>query len=312
MMFDSHYDNNHYYGWQIINNKYSYNNSIYDDATLLYNKDTNIVSKLSYCKIDDYKQHILISSNNIMYNTVDNIIIENIDGKKHIKILNNHGSIIVDIINNDKYLIARDIGDNIIVYNLDNFEVICTMYCCYTNSMSLSHNNKYFIAGGERLILYNMEDLKLVQSFKVNKAILKIAICDKHIVTINQDNMIIVYSIYGIGLFAIHEFDNNDNNCIQYLNYSHDENYLYYGNYYELIIYETNNYNTIKKYNLENVTSYYLTDDDYKIYYTNFDDSITNVQYKILYSPKYYQYIYSLLINHFPEELIDIIINYIK
>jgi hypothetical protein len=311
-MFDPLYDNNHYYGWKIINNKYSYNTSIYDDATLLHNKDTNIISKLSYCKIDDYYQYVLISSNNIIYNTVDNIIIENIEDKKNIKILNNNGSIIVDIINNDEFLIARDIGDNIIIYDLHNFEVICTMYCCYTNCMSLSHNNKYFIAGGKRLILYNMEDLKLIQSFKINKEIIKIAICDKHIVTINKDNMIIVYSIYGIELFAIHEFDNNDNNCIQYLNYSHDENYLYYGNYHELIIYETNNYNTIKKYNLENVISYYLIDDDYRMSYTIFDESITNVQHKILYLPKYYQLVRSLLMEHFPEELIDIIINYIK
>jgi hypothetical protein len=76
--------------------------------------------------------------------------------------------------------------------------------------------------------------------------------------------------------------------------------------------YETNNYNTIKKYNLENVISYYLIDDDYRMSYTIFDESITNVQYKILYLPKYYQLVRSLLMEHFPEELIDIIINYIK
>jgi hypothetical protein len=156
-----------------------------------------------------------------------------------------------------------------------------------------------------------MEDLKLIQSFKINKEIIKIAICDKHIVTINKDNMIIVYSIYGIELFAIHEFYDNDNNYIQYLNYSHDENYLYYGNYNELIIYETNNYNTIKKYNLDTVFSYYLID-DYKMSYIIYDESITNVQHKILYLPKYYQLVHSLLMEHFPEELIDIIINYIN
>ena len=88
-----------------------------------YNKDTNIVSKLSYCKIDDYKQHILISSNNIMYNTVDNIIIENIDGKKHIKILNNHGSIIVDIINNDKFMPSSYYLPNILSYS-NNYRYI--------------------------------------------------------------------------------------------------------------------------------------------------------------------------------------------
>ena len=172
--------------------KYFYNNSIYDEPTHLYNKDTDTISKLSYCKIDDYTLHVLIVSNKIIYNNIDNIIIENINGD-NIKILNNNGSIIIYIIKNDKYLIARDIGDNIIVYNLDNFDVVCTMYNCYTYCMNVSHNNKYFITGGTNIILYNMEELKLVHTSKVTKAIIIIAICDKHIATINKDCMIIVF-----------------------------------------------------------------------------------------------------------------------
>ena len=298
----SNYINDNYHGWEITNNgKYLFNNALDTEPTLIYNTETNTISELSYKKGDKY-QKILFTSNHIIYNSIDNIIIGEYNNNDIIKIINNFT--IIDLIKNDKYLFVKEIGDIVKVYNLNNFEAVFSVYNLYTKCMNVSPDNKYLVIGGIKITLYTLDEPRLILSYKTNSMVLIIAICDRYIATINKDGMIIIYSIYGVQLFTIYECDLDK--TYQTLIYSHDENYLYYGDNTELIIYETERYNIIKKYNLENVTSYHLTDDDYKLLYVN------DKEIGCIYLPKFCNIIHDILIEYLPEELIMIILTMIS
>ncbi len=284
---------NNYNGWEIAENgKFLYNNAIEYQPTLIYNTENKDISELSYPKnIDSGYQYVLFTSNYIIYNNKDCIIIEDYSNKI-IRIINNHGSLITYMTKNNKYLFFADNDNNVKIYCLDTFQSLYFMYSYNTNIISISHDNKYYVNSGAKLDIYNLETMEHIITINPKKYILLTAICYKHIATFRQN--IIIYSIYGTELFELEEHEEK----VHYLDYSYDNCYLYCGTKSELIIYETDNYNIVKKYDLEDISSYYLTNDDYKILYVN------EKELEYIYTPKFHQFIHNLLIDYLPYELV--------
>ena len=290
----------YYYGWKITDNgNYLYNNGNIEQPFLVYDTKMKNMIKLSYPKkLNTDIQYILFTSKNIIYNNYDKIIIEDYNNNI-IKIINNYNANIIKLIKNEKYLFASDNDNTIKVYNLDTFEMVFSSYFYRFGCMNVSCDNKYLITGWNNINIYDLEENKLSITFKINNDIDHLAI-NKHHIAILYNNTIMIYNLYGCYLQSnIINIQYDKYEEYEFLNYSYDDKYLYYGNSYELIIFTTNNYNIIKKYNLNNVTSYYLTNDDYKILYIN------NKILGTIYTLQFYQFIHDLIIDYLPEELVD-------
>ena len=308
LLFDSSISNN-YYGWQITDNgKHLYNNAIEGQQTLIYNFETNELSELSHPKdMNTGYQYVIFTPKHIIYNDNDYIIIEDYENKI-IKMINNNNLYITNLVKNDKYLFISDDDNNIKGYDLDTYELIFTFHKSNIRYMNISRNNKYLITGNSAINIYDLEKNNLIKTVRQNQKVREIAISQKHIaLVLSRTNRITIYNLDGTKLYNIYKYDKYEN--YDYLNYSYDEKYLYYGNSYELIIFEVNNdtinYKFIKKYKFQNITSYCLTNDDYKILYIN------DKEMNYIYTPQFYHFIYNLLINFLPYELIRHINSYL-
>ena len=289
----------YFYGWQITDNgNYLYNNGNEEQPFLVYDTKTKKMIELAYPKkLETEYQYILFTAKYLIYNNYDKIIIEDYNNKI-IKIIHNY--VITNLIKNDKYLFATNKNSEIKVYDLETFELI---FSSYFNTFGLiCYNNKYLITGWNDINIYDLDENKLYSTFKIKNNIRGIAINENHIACLVCNYIISIYNLYGNHLYDIYQYNHNE---FQYLNYSYDNKYLYYGNSYELVIFETDNYNIIKKYNLDNISSYCLTNDNYKILYIN------NVLLGTIYTPQFYNVIYDLTMDYLPVELINKIMIYL-
>ncbi len=294
---------NNYIGWEIVENgKYLFNNGIEHQPTLIYNVDTETLSELSYEKnfYSGY-QYVLFTSNHIIYNNKDNIIIED-HNNKILKIINNNDVLITYITKNDKYLFFSDNDNNVKIYNINTFEHLYNSFSYQTNTISISHDNKYYVNCGYKLHIYNLDTMEQISTININTYVSLTAICFKDIAIYGSN--ITIYTIDGTKLYNLTDLDNDEK--VIYLDYSYDNNYLYCGTKSELIIYDTYNYNIVKTYDFDNVFSYCLTNDDYKILYVS-DGSIDYI-----YTPQFNKFINDLLIKYIPIELVLNISSYLS
>lgn len=298
LIFDDYIINN-YFGWEILyNGKYLYNNGMEDQNTLVYDVEKNDFIELTYQKIFNMGyQYVLFTSEYMIYHCKDNIIIEDYNNNI-IKIINNNGTLITYLIKNDKYLFVCDEDDYINIYCINSFEFKFFIYSYHLNYINISNDNKYFITGWNNINVYD-NNMELLINFTPKKEVSFATLCNKHIATVNQS--ITIYNKDGIELFEL----SNNTDTIHFLEYSQDNCYLYCGTKNELIIYEKNKYNIINKYNYHEISSYCLTNDNYKILYVN------EIKIGHIYTPLFYQYITDLLVNHLPKELIQNILLYI-
>jgi WD40 repeat protein len=295
-----------YYGWKITDNgRYFYNNGIEEQPTLIYDTKTNDIFELSYPKkMNTGYQFVVFTPTNIFYNSFDNIIIEDYS-HKIIRIIHNNNAAITNIIKNNKYLFVSDNDNTLKAYDLETFDIIFSTYFYNMGNMNVSHDNKYLVTAWSSINVYDLEENKLLVNYKCNTSIVEkeIAISKYNIAGLYKNKSIMICDLYGAGLYGIYEYDKYKD--YHYLNYSHDEKYLYYGNNHEFIIFESYNYKKIKKYELENVSSYYLTNDDYKILYIN-DEKLETI-----YTPQFNKFIHGLIIEYLPEELIMNVLFYL-
>jgi hypothetical protein len=301
-IFDSSIINN-YYGWIITDNgKHLYNNGIEGQPTLIYNTETNNLFELEY-NINSGYQYVLFTSNYIIYNSQDNIIIQDYK-HKIIRIINNYNNNIINLINNDKFLVASDDNNEIKIYNLDTFDILFTTYFYHLGCMNVSNNNKYLISVLSNINIYNLEDNTFLYYNNPYKSVKEIAINKHEIAALIANNSIVIHNLNNrMELDKIYEYDKYEN--FHYLNYSYDGMYLYYGNSYKLVIFNALNYNIIKKYTFEKITSYCLTNDDYKILYIN------ETELGTIYTPQFHNIIHDLLIDYLPEEIIMNVLFYL-
>ncbi len=305
------YIENNYEGWEIAEDgKYLYNLGTEDQDTIIFDvknkslfeipSDMNS-SLLFYSK--DNSDIIICASSNIINIMANNKLKKNY---KLIKEINAHDYEITCLLKTNKYLISCSNDETIKLWSLDNFEHVHT-FNHDDDVLCVNYYNNYLISGDFRgnVKLWNLETFELINEINVSEYIVSVAVSDKYIAfSTSKSKLYIVY--YNFETLEHKYTFSNQERYIYFLQFSSDNNYLYSGTADNLIIYSTDNFKALKKYNHNSfVSSHCLTKDNYKILY------VDEKKLDYIYTPTFNNFIIELFKknNLLPRELILLVLD---